>query len=331
MPSRPLDPFQALAHSANALKIMSNTPQQQYHAITQACGFARLPNRCLFKMSGADCKKHLHSFCTADILGLSDGQCTEAFVLNEKGKLLGYVHVLCLGADLVISGHGAQSQTLIQHLDKFVIREDVKFTDMSEEWTALFIAGAKSPDLVEERFGVRNVEGRVLETENEKRWMLAAVEVAGPGYLVLLPAEDADSCVQSLESVNATLCDQSVLEALRIKSGTPWFGIDCGESNLPQELQRDDKAISFEKGCYLGQETVARIDALGRVNQLLVRLCYDADAAPQANDEYLVDDKVVCRVTSVAQDFETGGWSGLGYVRRPHHKSGTQLGEATVV
>ena len=73
----------------------------------------------------------------------------------------------------------------------------------------------------------------------------------------------------------ATACDLAAFETLRIEAGTPLFGVDFNDNNLPQEVGRDDRAISFTKGCYLGQETVARIDALGHVNQQLagVRVC----------------------------------------------------------
>ena len=114
-----------------------------------------------------------------------------------------------------------------------------------------------------------------------------------------------------------------------------WSGTEADDSNLPQELQRDEKAISFNKGCYLGQETVARLDALGRVNQLLVRVQLGADSA-SAGDELKAEEKVVGRVTSVAWSPQFDQWMGFAFVRRAQTVAGTVLqtaggGTATVI
>ena len=116
-------------------------------------------------------------------------------------------------------------------------------------------------------------------------------------------------------------------EALRIEAGTPASGREATEKNLPQELGRDDRAISFTKGCYLGQETVARLDALGHVNRLLRGLAIDADRPPEAGAR-LADEatgKEVGWITSAARSERTGSPIALGYVRTSHAEPGTRV------
>ena len=122
---------------------------------------------------------------------------------------------------------------------------------------------------------------------------------------------------------------------VRIENQTPWFGNDIDDRNLPQELQRDEKAISFNKGCYLGQETVARIDAIGHVNHWLVGLKFSEPNNAAIDGELSVGEKQVGRVTSVSPTPDGNGTIGLGFVRRMHAKEGAVLtmtdGTATVI
>ena len=121
----------------------------------------------------------------------------------------------------------------------------------------------------------------------------------------------------------------------RLEFGTPLYGQDITEKNLPQELARNDRAISFTKGCYLGQETVARIDALGHVNRTFCGFRFDGQAIPESGLELSADDKVVGHVTSAAFSPRLNSPLALGFVRRERNDPGvtlnSALGNATVV
>lgn len=112
--------------------------------------------------------------------------------------------------------------------------------------------------------------------------------------------------------------DEAVFHARRIAAGFPWYGLDLDESNLPQELDRDLAAVSFSKGCYLGQETVARLDALGQVQKKLVRWEIEAAQFPPAGTGLTADGKIVGRLTSVTASDRPGHWLALGFARRSH-------------
>ncbi len=122
---------------------------------------------------------------------------------------------------------------------------------------------------------------------------------------------------------------------LRIEDRFPLFGTDFDSSNLPQEVNRDDNAISFTKGCYLGQETIARIDALGHVNQKLVALQFAGDTVPPPGTELLLNDKAVGRVTSSCWSPKCEAPLALAMIRRGANDDGTELrsefGTATAI
>jgi folate-binding protein YgfZ len=130
---------------------------------------------------------------------------------------------------------------------------------------------------------------------------------------------------ERLLEAGAVNCDAAAFDAVRIEAGWPLFGRDITPENLPQEVDRDAYAISFKKGCYLGQETVARIDAMGHVNRKLRRLKFAGDAAPAPGTALLAGDKHVGEVTSAAISPNFGAPLALGYVRRGHNEPGTRL------
>ena len=102
--------------------------QNEFSALTKSAGFVRLPSRTLVRVTGADRASFLHNFCTADVKSLGPGKATEAFVLNGKGKIISHVLLLSLEDQIFLSGVGQQASELIQHLDRYIIREDVRST-----------------------------------------------------------------------------------------------------------------------------------------------------------------------------------------------------------
>ena len=243
----------------------------QYQALKHGCGYVELDNWTLLELSGADRKKFVHNFCTADVNGLQDNHTTEAFVLNGKGKILGHVHLVALPDRLLMVGAGDQAAALIEHLDRYIIRDDVAIKDLRAETKFMFVAGEKSSAAVKKAFDVELDFGRAKAFTGESNiaFDVLHAEIAGAGFLFVASGDCYASVSETLKKCADAECASDVLEAIRLENRTPWFGREIDETNLPQEIERDEKAISFNKGCYLGQETVARIDALGQVNRLL--------------------------------------------------------------
>lgn len=280
-------------------------------------------------LTGADRVKFLHSFCTADIKRMQVGEVREAFVLNTKGKLHGHVHVLCREESLELVSWPNQSESLRTHLDRYVIREKVSFhiADLSNAvflfWTA---------DELPELNSVPSGSCREFSA-GDGVCLVAAGEFCGPGWLVLPsdPRGAAGSLALPFEPAQLTIASEEELEHWRISHRYPRFGVDSNDETLPQELQRDEKAISFEKGCYLGQETVARIDSLGHVNRLLVNVELSAPPA-SLPAELRLQEAVIGTLTSLSAA-ATPQPIGLATLKRAAAKPGQRLncGEVEVI
>lgn len=264
----------------------------------------------MLELTGADAGKHVQRFCTADVLSLADGAGTEAMFLNVKGKLLAWGEVYRCGETWLVGGLEHQGARLQQHLDRYVIREDVKFAERTGELSAFLVpAEGTSP------WSLRMVrEDRALRLTS-RAW--------GAGYELRLVTRGAETPVEreALRS-GVSAVDGEALEARRIERRYPRFGIDISDDSLPQELDRDALAICFTKGCYLGQETVARIDALGHVNRKLVTVAGQGER-PACGSELKAAETAVGSISSVAARSE--GWVALATVKRSCAKIGSVL------
>jgi folate-binding protein YgfZ len=166
-------------------------------------------------------------------------------------------------------------------------------------------------------------------------WVRRSGLLGPDAWSVVCLRAQKDEVARALYDAGAAPCGAAAVEVVRIEAGVPLYGADITEDNLPQEVNRNDQAISFTKGCYLGQETVARIDALGHVNRTLVGLKFTRGAAPDPGCELTAGETAVGRVTSVAFSPRLGAAVALGYVRQGHNQPGARLasvcGEAEVV
>lgn len=285
---------------------------ESYRRLTETAAAASLGSS-VVQMTGEDRLKFLHNFCTNEIKALGEGKSCEAFILNGKGKTIAHVQVLHVDGRLLLvsmvrAGDGSAS-TIIDHLDHYLMRDKVMMEDVSQSMTATFVAGPDSQGLLESKFGeLLPVESQAVAMDETSGAIVADVELAGWGYLVL-------GGTGGKEWLDIPTSDAAALHMLRVKQRTPWFGIDINDSNLPQELLRDEKVINFNKGCYLGQETVARIDAIGRVNRVIapVKLTEEMTAGAQLTK----DDKSVGTLTSTAWSPDLQAYIGLAMLRRP--------------
>jgi folate-binding protein YgfZ len=290
-------------------------------------GFARLPNHGVIQLTGDDRHSFLNSFCTADLKKLPAMSVSEAFVLNEKGKCLLFTNVIALEDRmlLVFNDKNVASQVLA-HLDKYLIREDVELNDCSNESGVWFAAGPETGRRLFES-EMANESKDVSISNDAVAMVVAKAEVAGNGWLVVADKAAIETVESKLEQAGIQKSNGEALSLLRMEAVTPWNGIEVTLDNLPQEIERNEKAISFTKGCYLGQETVARLDALGRVNWLLRGLRSEMKLEADGPVSVELDGKKIARITSIAWSEREQCSLAIGFVKRGFEKSGTALGE----
>jgi folate-binding protein YgfZ len=310
----------------------------QYAALTTGAGVAELA-RSLVEVTGADRLQLLHSFTTADVKKLPVGGLCEAFVTSPQGKTLGHVLIGNRGQSLVLDTTPGQAAKLIAHFERYIISEDAALADRTAEEAVLLVAGAEAVELLA-RLGSgtipREGTGVVQSAIAGQQVLIKRVNfLAAPTYFLQASRGGLSTVGDALAAAGATPCENEAVEMARLEAGTPLFGQDITDDNLPQEIGRDALAISFTKGCYLGQETVARIDALGHVNRQLVGVKFSGTTIPAPGLALRADDKVVGQVTSAAWSPKLQAPLALALVRRAQAKAGTTLdcdgGSAEVV
>lgn len=320
-------------------KPLDDRQLRQYRALNDDAGFVLLGNRTQIALTGGDRAAFLNNFCTNDIKQLVPGAGCEAFITNVQGRILAFVHVAC-GEDVIrLETVAGQTEKIISHLDRYLITEDVELKDIGQQKSAVGVAGATSQEALS---GLLECEvladpcAHLTARFHSSDVIVQSVRATlGPCFFASVNDAELDRFVSALEAAGAIGCSPDAWESCRIEAGFPEYGRDITEKNLPQEVGRNQTAISFIKGCYLGQETVARIDALGHVNWHLVGIRCEGTEAPEAGAEIKLGDKEVGSVTSSCFSPRLSAPLAMGYVRREQAEAGTKLkcadGEAEIV
>ena len=304
--------------------------QYQRDALLNGCGVVQI-SRTRIEATGSDRASFLHNFCTNDIKKLQPGNGCEAFITSVQGKTIGHGFFLANDDRITIDSVAGQGEFLHAHLDRYLITEDAELIDSSSQFQTFLVGGAKLSE-VAESIGLPLPDefcGHVKTAVAAKQVEIARTNTTSEtAYQVTVRNEDAALVKESLGAAGATECGVEAMTLARVEHGVPEFGLDITDANLPQEVDRNDLAISFTKGCYLGQETVARLDALGHVNRVLrrvsIQLATDAPA-PKTGDDILVDDNKIGWFGTVATTPAADVLSALAYVKVQHADAGTIL------
>jgi folate-binding protein YgfZ len=284
-------------------------------------------------ISGKDRLKWLNNLVTNDLKGTSEHRAVECFVTDVKGRTLAHGIVFANLESLIFFSWGkAQAERLMTHWDRYIIREDVTLADESARWRWAFVERGWLTNALQREDLAKLNSMDVASVESQTGSLAIACPAIGEDWL-LVGFNDDDSISTLLKHRDSDLSaeDKIALQASRIRQRWPLVDIDFDDKNLPQELDRNETAISFNKGCYLGQETVARLDALGQVQKKLVLLSIDVDAREGANELLesaivMKDDQEAGRITSLSPT-EAGSSNAvaLAYIRRAYFAPGTTL------
>jgi tRNA-modifying protein YgfZ len=283
-------------------------PAVEYRAAREGAALLTRPSGGVLEATGADRVRFLHGLLSNDIKNLEPGQACRAALLDSKARVLSLVSVLAEAGRLLIetpSGGAAKVQAV---LERFIISEDVALRDASADWTILTLVGPKAEGLLPSApcVGVRTDE------------------LVLPTFDVWCAAPAADAAREALLKRGASLLGEAAYESLRVEAGAPAFGRDVDESVLLPEAGLEDR-VSYDKGCYLGQETVARVKYRGHVNRALAGLVVEGSAGPRPGDVVRGEGKELGRVTSAAWSFGFGGPLALAYLRRESLEPGLSV------
>ena len=258
-------------------------------------------------ISGKDRAKFLHNLCTQDINGMSAGQGREAFITSHQGRTLAYITAHAERERLLIRADAGCLAAVMPHLRKYGIFDDVEFDDVTETTAEWHLAGPDSEAILQSLGIEPGQAGNLGILSNpdslEAPILIREAPYGVEGWTLIGPSGESTPWLASLRAKQASMAGalptEAELEGLRILAGLPRFGHDFTEANLPQEVDRNDQTISFNKGCYLGQETVARLDALGHVNKILRLLKIDGTEPPALGAVVRVGTREAGEITSV--------------------------------
>jgi folate-binding protein YgfZ len=302
---------------------------EAYRRLTDHGGWFDRSGRSRLEISGPDRAKFLHNLVTCEVKRMAQGSGSEAFVTSPQGKTLAYVTILATDRAILLRTEPESLEGILPHLRKYGVFDDVAIEDVSATTFEYHLAGPRIAEALAGQ-GYDSLPGQPLGHVSvsmagaEVRFIRES-PIGRPGLTLLGPIEAAESVKSLLADSALTEFDGSVFEILRIEAGTPVSGRDVTPNHLPQEVGRDAQAINFVKGCYLGQETVARLDALGHVNKILKGLKVEGDVVPPPGTSMTFEGKAVGTVTSSAWSPGWGAPIALAYVRVAQAEPGTRL------
>lgn len=325
-------------------------PQAEFAALRSGCGVYDLGFRAKISLTGGDRVRWLNGMVTNNIRDLAVGRGVYAFLLNPQGHILGDLHAYNRGESITIDTDRGQAEKILATFDHFVIMDDVEVTNLSEQLTALDIAGPKSRTVLA-AVGFEIPQMQPLQIESVTWQSLDCTLVRGEvhgelrgdkaervSYEVWLPPHNVKKLWDALLAAGATPAGSDALEIDRIVSGTPRYGVDIRERDLPQETEQA-RALNFNKGCYVGQEIVERIRSRGAVHRKFSGFLAEGDSTAQiaAGAKVFAGEKEIGEITSVAF-LQFAGVTrnvALGYIRREFGVPGVDVtigtAKATVV
>ena len=304
--------------------------EEEYQALHHGAGLMDLSHRGRLAVRGEDAPRFLHGMVSNEVkdLGAGSGNC--AFVLDPKGRILADARVLRLDAESYLIDCEPQLLEVIRkQLDDHIIADAVELEDQSARLACLAVEGPKAVEVVRSLVGAKVPQMQAFEHVywEEKSVRLVRASASGAdSYMILAAPERAGEfwqrAMEFSDGGGARPVGFEALDIRRIERGTPRYGVDMDQKTLPQETGQL-QAVSFTKGCYIGQETVERIHSRGHVNRLLVGLRFPEQCEMARDMMVLVKGHPSGFTTSVAYSPRLGRTIALAYLRRDAADPGT--------
>jgi folate-binding protein YgfZ len=289
---------------------VTESPSAEYTALVEGCGLVDRSERGKLALTGAGAKEFLNGQVTNDVAALEPGTGCYAAFLTHKGKMLGDLRILDADEELLLDTERPALQDLFDMIRRYKVGFDAELHKRTLQRGLLSLVGPLARDVagagdlpgVEHAHRTGEIAGRSVR--------LIATDL---GVDVLCRAEDTVAIAAALAGAGAVPVAEDDAEIVRVERGRPRYGVDLDEATIPQEAGLNDRAVSFTKGCYVGQETVARLFYKGKPNRHLRGLRLSAPGA--RGDELRLGEKVVGRLGSAVRSPRLGP-IGLALVRR---------------
>lgn len=304
----------------------------QYEALRKGAGLLDRRSRGRLELIGADRRSYLQGLLTNDIEALSAGRGCYAALLTAQGRMVSDMRVSELGDRILLDLPEATAEAVRRRLADFVFSEDVEVRDAGADLAHLGIYGPKASAILESVLtssGPGSLQQLSLDAHQQLRFgetpviVVKSDDYGVAGFEIFIGVAEVATLADAIRAAGATDVTADAVEVTRVEAGRPEFGPDMDEHTIPLEAGIEDRAISFTKGCYVGQEVIARLEARGaNVNQKLRGLKL-ADPRP-AGTVLRSEGKDAGVLTTTAQSVRLGPIA-MGYVQRAHAEPGTVL------
>ena len=271
----------------------------EFTSLTESAGLLDLSSRSRLCLLGADRVNFLHGQVTNDINGLAENSGCYAALVNAKGKMESDLFVYRLEEELLLDFEPNLTEPVQSRLEKFIITEDVEVVNVAPHFGLLSIQGPKAAKVVETLKLPVPEENYTLAKTEEEIYIINQPRLGTIGFDLFVPVDSLGELKSRLTKY-APLCGEATFDHARILGTIPRFGQDITESNLAPEGGIEPRAISYAKGCYIGQEIIARIRTYGKVKRILRGLSLDGVAVE--GDEIFSGDKKVGVLSSVTTE-----------------------------
>jgi folate-binding protein YgfZ len=300
-------------------------PAVEYRAMREGAGVIDRSMLGKVTVTGRDRQAFLQGMLTNDVKGLTAGKGTGAAFLDALGKVMVLLSVYALDDRLLIELPPSFTEKTLERLDHFLISEKVYFEAVDSAFAIVAVQGPASAALLSRLAGhtldLAKYEHVEVVIAGEPVRVIHRREGGVAGFHCWTAAAHGAALWAAIADV-AVPVGMQALDTLRVEAGIPWCGRDVDETLIFPET-RLEQLVSFTKGCYIGQEVVARVKYRGHINRGLSGLVLEGDRVPAAGARVVAEGKDIGRVTSAVRSYALGRPIALGYVRREHFEPGS--------
>jgi folate-binding protein YgfZ len=304
-------------------------PKEEYWTVKRTVGLADISSVGRLRINGKDRVSFLNGLLTNDVSQLKENSGQHSALLNSKARVLADLHLYAQTDSLLIDTGESPASRVKEILDRFIITEDVHIDDATSDLVQMTVQGPKSSEVIKQVLGADVQDLKQFEQRGLGPSTIISRDRTGQsGYDIVLPVLEADPVWHGFllngGEIGLNPVGSQALEILRLEAGYPKYAADMDENTIVLEAGFKD-ALNFNKGCYLGQEVVARATHIGRVNKQLVGLEIETKDSVPLRSKLMSDGREAGFITSAAFSPGLGKVASLGYANREFAKEGTKV------
>ena len=284
-----------------------------YEALYSSVAYIDLSERGKIDVKGEDRARLIHAMSTNDVANLAEGQGVYAFFLSAQGRILADAYIYNLGDRLLLDTEAELAAKLLEHLDKYIIADDVEITNETTAWSAI---GMEGPSAYERAamLGIPVPEKPFSMQKWENGFAVRVASTGPDGLRIFAPPDAVTELIRRLEEAGVPEASAAEARVVRLENGIPRYGDDISERYLVQETGQM-QAVHSNKGCYLGQEIVERVRSRAQIHRQLRPIHLPGAEAPPAGTKLFSNGNPAAEITSAAYSPRLDEVVGLAYMR----------------